>query len=68
MQEIQVKLKEAIKDLYDLDFDPDFSLAPDNIDADYSSNAPLKLAKELHKSPVGIANQLSETLGNTIVS
>ena len=68
MQEIQAKIKNAIKILYDIDFDPDFSPAPDNIDADYSSNAPLKLAKELHKPPMEIANELAEAIENTTVS
>lgn len=68
MQEIQAKLKDAIRTLYNLDFDPDFSPAPDNIDADYSSNVSLKLAKELHKSPVEIANQLAKTIEGATVS
>ena len=55
MQEIKEILKEAIKTLYSLDFEPEITLSPENIDADYSSNAPLKLAKELHKPPMEIA-------------
>lgn len=61
-------MKNAIKNLYDLDFDPDFSPAPDNIAADYSSNAPLKLAKTLHKSPMEIASELQGQLQDTEVS
>ena len=68
MQEVQVELKRIIKDLYDLNFDPDFSPSPDNIDADYSSNAPLKLAKELHKSPMEIAGELKEHFDNVEIS
>ena len=68
MQEVQVELKRIIKDLYDLNFDPDFSPSPDNIDADYSSNAPLKLAKELHKSPMEIASELKEHFDNVEIS
>ena len=68
MQEIRVELKKIIKDLYDLNFDPDFSPSPDNIDADYSSNAPLKLAKELHKSPMEIASELKEHFDNVEIS
>ena len=55
MQEIKEILKETIKTLYSLDFEPEITLSPENIDADYSSNAPLKLAKELHKPPMEIA-------------
>ena len=62
MQEIQNQLKLAIKNLYNIDFEPEISVAPDNIDADYSSNAPLKLAKELHKAPMEIAGELSKNL------
>ena len=58
MQEIRVELKKVIQDLYGLDFEPELTPSPDNIDADYSSNTPLKLAKELHKSPMEIAKEL----------
>ena len=68
MQELADSLKKAIKDLYDLDFTPDFSPAPDNIAADYSSNAALKLAKELHKPPMEIANALAQAVGTADVS
>ncbi|MBO4276341.1 arginine--tRNA ligase [Candidatus Saccharibacteria bacterium] len=60
MEEIKATLKKAIKNLYNLDFDPEITPAPANIDADYSTNAPLKLAKELHKSPMEIAGALEE--------
>lgn len=68
MQEIKSELKKVIHDLYGLDFDPDFTPSPDNIDADYSSNAPLKLAKLLHKSPMEIANELSLAVNNTFIT
>ena len=58
MQDLKEQLKKVIQDLYGLVFDPDITPAPDNIDADYSTNAPLKLAKELHKSPMVIAEEL----------
>ncbi len=61
MQEIREQLKSVIKDLYGLDFDPELTPSPDNIDADYSSNAPLKLAKSLHRSPMEIANEVEKT-------
>ena len=66
MQEIDERLKIAIKDLYGLDFNPEITPAPENIDADYSSNAPLKLAKELHKSPMQIAEELNRELNANI--
>ena len=58
MQDIKATLKQIIHDLYGLDFEPDLTPSPDNIDADYSTNAPLKLAKDLHKSPMQIASDI----------
>ncbi len=58
MQEIREKLARVILDLYDLEIDFDLTASPEGIDADYSSNAPLKLAKTLHKSPMEIAGEI----------
>ena len=67
MQEIREQLRVIIQDLYGLeDFDPEISPSPDNIDADYSTNAPLKLAKELHKAPMQIAEELNSKLNANI--
>ncbi|MBR3115879.1 arginine--tRNA ligase [Candidatus Saccharibacteria bacterium] len=66
MQDIKTVLKKVIHDLYGLDSDPDVAPSPDNIDADYSSNAPLKLAKSLHKSPIEIAEELATELGGFV--
>ncbi len=60
MEEIKVKLKQTIKNLYSLDFNPEITSAPANIVADYSTNAPLKLAKELHRPPMQIAEELKK--------
>ena len=61
MQEIREKLQSVIRDLYGLDdFVPELTPSPANINADYSSNAPRKLAKSLHKSPMDIAREVSE--------
>ena len=59
MNDIREQLRQTIKNLYDLDFDPELTPSPDNIDADYSTNAPLKLAKYLHQPPMKIAEELS---------
>ena len=61
MQDIKVTLKQIIYDLYGLNFEPDLTPSPDNIDADYSTNAPLKLAKELHENPMAIAEKLANS-------
>ena len=68
MQEILAELKKVIKDLYGLDFVPEVTVSPGNIDADYSSNAALKLAKELHKSPMEIAGEIKNKLENVEIS
>ena len=68
MQNIREEIKQTIKNLYGIDFEPEITPAPDNIDADYSSNAPLKLAKELHKSPMSIAEELNQELKSTITA
>ena len=60
MQEIQELLGKIIQNLYGIDFEPEVVPAPENIEADYSSNAPLKLAKELHKNPMEIGEELIE--------
>ena len=66
MDEIRAQLKKVIQDSYGLDFDPELTPSPDNIDADYSTNAPLKLAKVLHESPMEIAKELNNSLDATI--
>ena len=68
MQEIRKQLKNVIKDIYNLDTDPDITPSPDNIDADYSSNIALKLAKDLHKSPMEIANEIISSMSGAIFS
>ncbi|MBR3263737.1 arginine--tRNA ligase [Candidatus Saccharibacteria bacterium] len=66
MEEIREQLKKTIKNLYDIDFDPDFTPSPESINADYSTNAPLKLAKSLHKAPMQIAEELNTELGANV--
>ena len=61
MEEIRENLKGVIRELYGIDFEPEVTVAPENIEADYSSNAPLKLAKELHKAPMEIGEELIES-------
>ena len=59
MEQIKEALKQSIKNLYNLDFEPEITISPENLGSDYSSNAPLKLAKELHKSPMAVAEELT---------
>ena len=60
MQDIREKLQFAVKELYGIEIVPDVVTAPDNMAADYSSNIALKLAKDLHKSPMDIAKEIAE--------
>ncbi|MDO5480342.1 MAG: arginine--tRNA ligase [Candidatus Saccharibacteria bacterium] len=60
MQELREILKKVILESFGIDFEPEITPAPENIDADYSSNVALKLAKDLHKNPMEIAEELSE--------
>lgn len=60
MEEIREQLQKIIKNLYNLDFEPELTPSPENIDSDYSTNAPLKLAKDLHKPPMLIAEELKK--------
>ena len=62
MQEIKDQLKKVIQSLYGLNYNPELTPSPDNIDADYSSNVPLKLAKEIHQSPMDIAKAIAEKI------
>ena len=68
MEILRDTLKKAILELYGIDFEPEIVPAPENIDADYSSNAPLRLTKELHDNPFNIAEKISEKINNTFAS
>ena len=62
MKEFQISLEKAIKSTFDVDFTPEITPSPANIEADFSTNAPLKLAKELHLAPMEIAQKLATVL------
>ena len=68
MEILRDSLKKVILELYGIDFEPEIVPAPSNIDADYSSNAPLKLAKELHNNPLSIAEKIAEKNDGFFVS
>lgn len=68
MQDIKEQIKTAIKKVYDIDFEPEVVPAPENVEADYSTNAPLKLAKDLHKAPMEIAKELETFIKDSNVS
>ena len=62
MEQIREQIKATIKDLYGLDVAPDITPSPENIDADYSSNIALKLAKDLRKAPMETANEIAHKI------
>ena len=68
MEELREILKKAIFELFEIDFEPEIVVSPENIEADYSSNVPLRLAKELHDNPFNIAEKISEKIDNAFAS
>ncbi len=60
-------MSQAVKSLYGLAVEPEVTPAPANVAADYSSNVALKLAKELHKAPMAIAEEIKAALGEVRV-
>ncbi len=62
MEQIREQIKTTVKDLYGLDVAPDITPSPENVDADYSSNIALKLAKDLRKAPMEIANEIAHKI------
>ncbi len=63
MENVKNSLKKTIKELFDLDVDPEVSVAPANVQADFSSNVAMQMARDLHKSPIEIAKQIAERMG-----
>ena len=68
MEELREILKKAIFELFEIDFESEIVVSPENIEADYSSNVPLRLAKELHDNPFNIAEKISEKIDNAFAS
>ncbi|MDO4979063.1 MAG: arginine--tRNA ligase [Candidatus Saccharibacteria bacterium] len=55
-----------VKNLYGVDVRPVITAAPKNIDADYSCNVAMTLARELHKSPMEIASEIAKEYGDGV--
>ena len=68
MDELRELLKKTIREIFDVEVEPEITPAPLNVDADYSSNVALKLAKDLHDNPFSIAEKLSEKIEGSFVS
>jgi len=58
MDEIREELAKIIEKLFGIKTEVDVTVAPENFDADYSSNIAMKLAKEVGKNPREIAGEI----------
>ncbi len=68
-EEIKEKIEKVVKKLYPenpVEFSVDF--APANIDADFSSNIALILAKKLGRKPMEVAEEMARELGSQIAA
>ncbi len=63
MENVKISLKNTIKELFNLDIDPEVVMAPANVQADFSSNVAMQMVRELHKAPFEIAKQIAEKMG-----
>ena len=62
MEEIQTQLKTVIKELFDVELEPEVTPAPDGTGADYATNVAMRLAKVAHKAPLAIAEEIKAKL------
>lgn len=62
MEKIKVQLAEVIKRLFGADLEPEVTVAPEDTGVDFASNAAMRLAKVLHKSPMAIAQEIRQEM------
>ena len=60
MNEISESLKKIIKELFDVEVEPEVTVAPANMNADFSSNVAMKLAGVLKGNPREIAGEIAD--------
>lgn len=60
MNEISESLKKIIKELFDVEVEPEVTVAPANMNADFSSNVAMKLAGVLKGNPREIAGKIAD--------
>lgn len=69
MEEIRENLKKEIKKLFDIDIEPEVTIAPEGQKADFASNVSMRLVGELHKhssvAPREIANMIAHEIEAT---
>ena len=59
MQELKNSLGDIISELFGVDIEPEVTRAPEGVEADFSSNVAMRLAGQLHKAPMEIAEQIA---------
>ena len=59
MNELVLKIKNVVKELFDVDVTPEVTPAPKNTGADFSSNVAMRLAGMLKQNPRQVAEQLA---------
>ncbi|MBQ6510985.1 arginine--tRNA ligase [Candidatus Saccharibacteria bacterium] len=64
MEDVKNRLKEVIKESFNFDVEPEVTVAPGNVEADFSSNVAMQMARELHKAPFEIAEQIAEKMSD----
>lgn len=67
MEEIRDRLKNVIHQLFDVDFEPEMTVVPENMKGDYSTNAAMKLVGVLREKREGvnpriIADEIAKTM------
>lgn len=62
MEKITELIKTAVSELFDAEVEPNVTLAPENVSADYASNVAMQLAKTLHQNPMEIAQKIADKL------
>lgn len=69
MEEIRENLKKEIKKLFNIDIEPEVTIAPEGQKADFASNVSMRLVGELHKhssvAPREIANMIAHEIEAT---
>ncbi|MDO5481396.1 MAG: arginine--tRNA ligase, partial [Candidatus Saccharibacteria bacterium] len=62
MEEIREKLREIILGIFEVEVEPEVTVAPEGMPADFASNVAMKLAGRLHSAPMEIAGKIKEKI------
>lgn len=62
MEKIIEQIREAVKELYGIDMVVELAGVPEGRDGDYSSNVAMRLAREVGKGAIEVADEIVETL------